>query len=530
MFPRVMTHLRPGHDPPCKFRAILAAPMLERIALHQTRLRTPGLGLEAKGVALGAKGLVLLPSIDRLVALLAVYTREHSLEDLMPSLSIHLVRSKLGTREITLEIAAESSDRMDRVAETARLVGGFTFTGTSRHFVQYRDASAPFGYDATQLLATDAALALYHDKFSQTYDVEKELNLRALLLRLMPHVDPSTTDEAGVRYLVAEQGLGPALIHYFVRSRVDGEVCVGEWPPASAFEDAPIRRYVLKVPDLPVRMRVLMTKTPGITSFLPAGPGVAVEIGYRHPVALRACPVFDPNGLVLVRGRGDEPWSLDRLPQMGDLRAFARVELRGADEPLVAASSATSQPDAVRVPLRVLPSAAAWRNVTATWIAPNEIPLLRRLAYALPHQTIAATRIAVTPRGAFLRSAIGIEAIPLGTFFVEIHAGLFVPAGYEVTPAVAPEVLYRALGASPSQAIFIGADARAMSIDEASFVPLETALLEAKAWEPLVADAIEAALEEKPIDLKLEGLGLFPLGAAELPAPDALPALPPAEK
>ena len=58
--------------------------MLERIALHQTRLRTPGLGLDAKGVALGAKGLVLLPSIDRLVAWLSVYTREHSLEDLMP--------------------------------------------------------------------------------------------------------------------------------------------------------------------------------------------------------------------------------------------------------------------------------------------------------------------------------------------------------------------------------------------------------------------------------------------------------------
>jgi len=45
--------------------------MLDRVAVHQTRLRTPGLGLDAKGVALGAKGLVLLPSIDRLVAFLA---------------------------------------------------------------------------------------------------------------------------------------------------------------------------------------------------------------------------------------------------------------------------------------------------------------------------------------------------------------------------------------------------------------------------------------------------------------------------
>ena len=45
--------------------------MLERIALHQTRLRTPGLGLEGKGVALGAKGVVLLPSLDRLASPLA---------------------------------------------------------------------------------------------------------------------------------------------------------------------------------------------------------------------------------------------------------------------------------------------------------------------------------------------------------------------------------------------------------------------------------------------------------------------------
>src|SRR6476659_6004951 len=185
--------------------------MLERIALHQTRLRPPGLGLEGKGVALGAKGLVLLPSLDRLVAWLSVYTRERSLEDLMPSLAIELVQSKLGTKELTLSFAAESSDRMDRVADTGRLVGGFTFTGTSRHFVQYRDAAAPFGYDAPQLLATDAPLALYHATFTQLYDAERAIDLRALLLRLMPQVDPTAADDAGARWLVAEQGLGPAL-------------------------------------------------------------------------------------------------------------------------------------------------------------------------------------------------------------------------------------------------------------------------------------------------------------------------------
>ena len=503
--------------------------MLERIALHQTRLRTPGLGLDAKGVALGAKGLVLLPSIDRLVALLGVYTREHSLEDLMPSLEIQLVRSKLGTREITLSFAAESSDRMDRMAETARLVGGFTVPGTSRHFVQYRDAGAPFGYDAGQLLATDAALALYHDRFTQAYDAEKKIDLRALLLRLMPHVDPSTSDDPGLRYLVAEQGLGAALIHYLVRSRVDGEVCVGEWPPASAFDEGPVRRYVLKIPELPPRMRPLMQSTPGITMFLPAGPGVAVEIGYRHPVMLRACPVFDPNGLVLLRGRGDEPWALDRVPQMGDLRAFARVELREGDQREIARATATSKPEPVRVPLRVMPSPSPWRNVTATWIKPNELPLLRRIAYALPHQTIARTHVALTSHGAFVRSASGIEAVPLGTFFVEVHPNLYVPAGYDVTPAVAPEVLYRALGAPAGQVLFVTTEAAAIAVDESAFAPLETSLLEAKPWEAVVAESIEAALEEKPVDLRIDAIGAFPMSGVEAPqaqAASASPALP----
>jgi hypothetical protein len=491
--------------------------MLERIALHQTRLRTPGLGLEGKGVALGAKGLVLLPSLDRLVAWLSVYTREHSLEDLMPSLQIQIVRSKLGTREITLSFAAESSDRMDRVSETARLVGGFAFTGTSRHFVQYRDAAAPFGYDATQLISTDAALVLYHDRFTQVYELDKEVGLKSLLLRLMPHVDPSTIDEGGPRIIVAEQGLGPALIHYFVRSRVEGEVAVGEWPPTSAFDEGPVRRYVMRIPELPKRMRPLMAKTPGLTTFLPAGPGVAVEMGYRHPVALRACPVFDAAGLVLLRGRGDEPWTLEKTPQMGDIRAFARVELRGGDGPDSAIATSTSLPDPVRVPLRVVPSPSPWKNVTATWIAPAQIPLLRRIAYALPHQTILRTQIAITPRGAFLRCSAGIEAIPLGMFFVEIHPSLFIPAGYDVTPAVAPEVLYRALGASASQVLFIDTGAKPMAVDESAFSPLETALLEAQAWEPLVADAIQRALDEAPVDLKLEPLGVFALSQVDPP-------------
>jgi hypothetical protein len=156
--------------------------------------------------------------------------------------------------------------------------------------------------------------------------------------------------------------------------------------------------------------------------------------------------------------------------------------------------------------------------VTATWIEPAQIPLLRRLAYALPHAVIAQTTVAMTTRGAFLRSRAGIEAIPLGTFFVEVHPNLYVPAGQEVAPAVAPEVLSRALGAPASQVLFLGRDARAIAVEESAFAPLEAALLDAPPWDPAVAEEIAHALDETPLELKVASIGMMPLRGVEPPA------------
>jgi hypothetical protein len=486
--------------------------MLDRVAVHQTRLRTPGLGLDAKGVALGAKGLVLLPSIDRLVAFLALYTRQNSLADILRSLLVEVVRSKLGAREVTLTFGAESSDRMDRLAEVARLAGGYTFTGTSRHFVQYRDAAAPFGYDIGQITPSDAALALYHNAFSQTYDVEREIEVRQLLLRLEPHPDPATHREPGARWIAAEAGLGPALIHYFVRSAVDAEVGVAEWPPASSFDDAPIVRYLFRVPEVPARMGPLLASTPGLGVFIPSGPGVAVETGFRHPVNLRACPVFGDAGLVLFRGRGADVLELERLPALGDVAAFARVELR---KEVAAARAPETVPraEAVSIALRLLPSSDPWRSVTASWIRPEEMPLLRHVAYALGPETLRRARIALTTQGVFLRQSTGIEGIPVGEFFREIRSGLYIPAGYDAVPAVAPDVLFRALGAPSGQVIFLGRDGRAVGVPGDAFVPLETALLEAQAWAPITAlsEGLTAALATELPEVFLGGAGIRPM-------------------
>ncbi len=486
--------------------------MLERVAVHQTRLRTPGLGLDARGVALGGKGIVLLPSIDRLVAFLALYTRQGSLADILRSLTIEVVRSKLGAREVTLMFAAETSDRMDRIAEIARLAGGYTFTGTSRHFVQYRDAAAPFGYDVPQISAGDAPLWLYHNSFSQSYSPERKLDVRALVLRLEPHTDPSAGREPGERWLVAEAGLGPAMIHYFVRSNVSAEVGVAEWPPESSFDDGPVVRYVFRVPSLPERMLPLLTRTPGLTMFVPVAPGAAVECGFRHPVNLRACPVFAETGLVLFRGQGQDPLEISTLPAFGDVRAFARVEMR-QEKPSPVVKTLTSS--SVSVALRLVPTVEPWRFVTATWVDKADLSVLRRIAYALGPETLRSARVAFTDAGAVVRHPTGIECIPVGQFYRKLHDNLFVPAGYDVVPAVSPDVLYRSLGSPAGQVLFLRREGDVVGIPENAFVPVEAAVLEAQAWITAGADrfieSLTSALATELPEVTLGGVGLRPL-------------------
>ena len=482
--------------------------MLERIAVHQTRLRVPGIGLDARGVALGARGLVLLPSLDRLIAFLAVYTEQQSLGALGEALKVEVVKSKLGTREVALSFDSGSSDRMDRVSEVARLAGGFTFTGTSRHFVQYRDAAAPFGYDSSEISSTDAALALYHTTFAQTYDVERPIELSSLLLRLMPHPDPTAVPALHELWVAAEPGLGPALLSYFARSNVEARAGIAEWPPESSFDTEPVRRWLFQVSSLPARMLPLLARTPGLLTFAPVAPGAAVEVGYRHPIALEACPVFHEQGLVLFRGRGEPALELASLPALADTRALGRAQLTDVAPRTGAASN---QSPNVGVPLKLSPDTAPPTTVGAILVPPDELPLLRRLAYLLGAEMIRTTRIAITEFGAFVLRDAGVEALPVGMFFRRIHPSVYVPSGWQLVPQVPAEIVFRALGSPADRAVFFWPNGAAAALPLTGFVPLETALVEGHAWAPMAAQEIENVFAEQVPTVWLDALGINPL-------------------
>jgi hypothetical protein len=491
--------------------------MLERVALHQTRLRVPGIGLDAKGIALGKRGLLLFSGVDRLVSFLAVHAQEQSLAALLPGLELEVVRSKLGTREIVLGFDADSSERLDRVAETARLVGGFTFTGTMRHFVQYRDAGAPFGYDATELTATDAHCALYHSTFSQSYELERVIELKKLLLWLTPQIDASTTFDGREVWLLVAPGLGPTLASYFARSRVTAKAGLLPAPTEGSPAPAATQReqWLFHVQDPPLRLRSLLTRTPGIVAFKPEGPGAAVEVGYRHPIPLRACPIFDASALVLFRGGIAQALEVTPLPMLGDVRALVRLDVERFSETL-SAPLATRDDAAVRVPIRLSPSSSARGALNASFVAPEEYELLRRLAYVLPPPLLMETKLAVTDLGAFLRCASGLDSLPIGRLYRQLNDALFVPNGFELEPRVDPDVLQRELGLPPDLLLFFRVAEPPLAIRAANFVPLQEAILQAERWTVTRTVSFDHSPPGET-NVWFDPLGVLPLRGAQNP-------------
>ncbi len=491
--------------------------MLERVVLNQSRFRTPGVAPDARGVLLGQKGVLLIGTLEGVVRFLRIWSRDASLDDLA-QLAIRRVTTPLGGHEMVVEFAAQSSYVLDRASAIARLLGGFAFTGTARHFVKYRDVAAPLGYDVAELLADPGDLALYHDAFQQAYRHEREIPLRELLLRL----SPARTEEPQAPETVlvlAKKGIGPSLQGYLYRSGVAAGVSVVDRPARSAFGEGAERLHLFRIEKIPERVLALLRATPGIRVFSPVLDHVAVEVGHRHPVELEGCAgVFDAQKLTLFPGGGAPVEILDEIPPWTPIETLSSIDLR--DPGLVPMYSDAGPIDrtagariTVAVPARLAPSSAPWTKVVATIVPPRQIDWLRKLVYALPPSALQDFQAFLAPDRVVLWNPKGIDAIPLGTFYTAIGSDLFVPAGWTLIPHVDSAVLRRALGDETGMFYFfeIGeADGRPFAVRQSSFVPLSHRSVLPLASQTLVAVDAPAA-EPAPPEVLHGPVGTFPL-------------------
>lgn len=429
---------------------------LERAALHQSRFRTPGVSPDTRGVVLGPKGLLLFPSLDRVVAFFRAYGESGSLDEILPALAIRRAVTPLRTREVLVVLTAESSYRMDRVSAIARLAGGLVFTGTSKHFVKYRDAASPLGYDVMELVDEPADVVLYHDDFRQVYTYERELAFRDLLLKLEPaRIPASTTDRAPSRLWVsAETGLGHALIGYFFRWRLQARVTLVEWPSESAFDDAVSRLHLFELRDPPLRVVSLLRSLPGVHAFVPVGKGVGIELGFEHPIALDSCQsLFAGGSLTLFRGTG-QVTIVDPLPPLAPVGSLVRTSVSVDTPSPVMRSLPSNDAHTITLDLRLAVTQAPLRNIAASIVPTAQREWLSKLLYLLPERALASLRIAITDDAFYLLDPSGIEGVPLGRFYSQFAQRIYVPAGMTLVPAIAPSVLEELLGERGSAHVF----------------------------------------------------------------------------
>jgi len=482
--------------------------VLERAALHQTRFRTPGVTPDARGVVLGQKGVVLFPSIDRLVAFLRAYGDEGSLDELLPSMVIRRLVTPLKTREIMLSITAESSYRMDRIAGVSKLAGGLVFTGTSRHFVKYRDTASPLGYDVQELLDQPADLVLYHDTFRQSYAFERDLQFRDLVFKLTPYRVPASLGGAEAipsrLWATSEVGVGGAILSYLFRWQIPARAALAEWPSKSAFDDRPQRLYVFDISETPERVARLFASLPGVHVFEPLGKSFAVELGHRHPIALESCAsLFDDDTLHLFRGDG-EVLVVHPLPPFAPVRSLVRTNVELEEDLSVDATRKSGKaPGAdlgMSLPLKLSFSTDAWRAITATVVPIEQREWLSRLLYALPPNTLSALKVAVGDDRFYLIDRSGIEGVPLGTFFSEVAPRIYVPAGLALVPAVSPQVLQELVRDRGDGYVFFDTDQPEPRVVAASaFGPVSRKVLRDVAAIPVSADMPEE--EQVPLPL-----------------------------
>jgi hypothetical protein len=518
--------------------------MLQRVALGQVRFNVPGLSVDARGVVTGKQLAVRFAAMDRLVAFFRALAAEQNLDDLQPGLRIVYARGTAGAREAVVLLPASSaaSHFGELVARAARLAGGQSFTGTGKHFVQFRDAGAPLGYDAPAPSQEAADFVLYGAEHDVAYHVESELPLAKLLLRLsLQRAGAEAWPTDGPLLLVARRGLGPLVAEYLHRARVgrDGapstnaalvnagaraplasasamraSVALCELPAGGAFRAAR-SFWLFRVEGTPARLRGLLTRTPGLEPYVPVTEHIAVAAGHRHPIALESCRSCFPTDRLTLFSSRDGVVEIAPLPVFTAIEDVVRIRPPAAREVERAAARDVGRAE-VSVPLRLEPSADARRPPVAALVPWARVPWLRRLCYALPTAALRGHRVAALERGVLVLAIGALEGLPFGVLLAAAAPGVdvFVPLGTRLRPAVSPELLAERLGAQGGTLVVFPALGAPPFRVAAEFVePLDRRALAAMESPALAAAAPrdEEPSADAAVEIENDPLGPLPL-------------------
>ena len=498
--------------------------MLTRVPVGQVRFNLPGLAADARGVATGKDLLLRFATLERLVSFLRLYSGERSPEEIWADMRILYARPAGASREVLVRLANPGGAVADQVAGTARLAGGTPFTGTGRQFVPMRDSRAPLGYDAAEVAHEEGELTLYTEEATSSFDVEGELSLERLLLRLELRRQAGGAEAAlkaprsGPLYIAARRGLAPVLVERLFAAGVDGQAAVCEPPRSGPFSADPAF-WLLRLPDLPPRLHGLCARTPGLSLYLPVLDDVLVAAGFEHPVRLASCRAALRGERLLLLAPAPRP-VMEVAPRpafvaMGDL---VRIRPASGDGPRTAALVAVDS-DPLQVPLHLEWGGEGPPRPRAVLVPWTRAPWLRRLLFALPASALRSYRVAFVEAGVLLLASERIEGIPFGQLLEELIPGVLLPVGARLRPALSPELLADRLGvADGALCVFPGGQSPPFRVAREIFEVLERRALARNdiPWAPTVPP--QRALLPPPApppegapEIENEPLGMLPL-------------------
>ncbi len=436
--------------------------MLEHVAINQERFKTPGLRADSRGIAVGERGLIRFGTLTQVVGFFRALSEEQSLDHLLPTLRIVKARSRIQGLELLIDMAAQGSHMLDRAAAIARLLRGEVYTGRAPHFVRYRDAAAPFGYDVERLVQVREGVALYASSGPLHFSEDGEIAFRGLLLSLSL-TRTRQLEGLGTLFMRVPPGLRAATQRFLWHRDIAASVAELRREATGRFDEGETI-YLFRLEGLPSRLIPLFEGLPGVELYHARRSNVYVQRGWRHPFVLESCrKALEEDGLYFFSGVRDAVDRVQGEPTFVDIANLKSLDVQDpALRPEVEATligeggrvprgwSPAQVHDALHYPVELIQRPGAGTGVAAVYLqTPQEMAWLKRLIYALPQTALEAYQMALTDRGVLVVNRQGVELIPIGMRLWEVFSGVLIPQGTHFSPPIGFDQLQRHLGLKP---------------------------------------------------------------------------------
>jgi hypothetical protein len=460
--------------------------------------RFPGVRADARNILVADEGLIWLregetprrfSSLgDRLAVLLGCLSQKIRLPDQVD------VQMDDGGRDIFIRLkprdlkAVEPSRFYDDVAEATMLSDGKLYIGQSRTFIQYRDASAPRGYDAEGIpLPGEDELYLVNSEGTQVTasSALKSAPYEELLLRIAP-VPALGTESPGVIYALAAAPLYRILARYFMdhylRYRV-AQLLNAKGDASVLFEvrpreDAPTGSLV---PAFIISYLSALPRTVVLTDASPpnAGNRLLVEWRYRYPCRLQNVSDAFQSGSLVAFTTSPDYQSLYAAPaptffEGDDLTAVKMLSVR----PISMTPVTTRKGMTLELPVRLTNDAGPTQLTAALLLEEREVEWMRQLVYKLPEDAFTGYSICLgKERAVLVGDGVPIEALPFGIPMQRVQStNLFIQLRTRFVPELSWPLLSRVLSIEAEQYTFLTLDFR-LDVPRKAFAPLSKMLV-----------------------------------------------------